>query len=122
MRRLRRRPGRSRGICGVGLSCGNAGNSGGDEGAAEFGEHVFERGFGLLVVPGLRGVPAGDVVGVVAVEGVPDGHEALDEESERHGPFDGALERATTIPATTRRFPRPILAGPCAAPSWVQKA
>ena len=43
---------------GVGLIWGNARKSGGDEAAAEFGEHVFEGGFGLVVIPGLGGVAA----------------------------------------------------------------
>ena len=40
---------------GVGPIWGNRRKSGGDEGAAELGEHVLEGGLGLLVVPGLAG-------------------------------------------------------------------
>ena len=54
-----------------GVCPGTLGNSGGDEDAAELGEHVLEGGFGLGVVPGL-GVAAGGGAGVVvAVPGVP---------------------------------------------------
>ena len=63
---------------GVGLSCGNACNSCCDKGSAEFGEHVFEGDVVLVRVPGL-GVASGvEVVGVVAVQRVPDDDEAVD--------------------------------------------
>jgi hypothetical protein len=51
---------------GVGPFWGNRGKSGSDEGAPELGAHVLEGGFGLVGVPGLGGVAAGEVVGVVA--------------------------------------------------------
>src|SRR5271166_4998939 len=67
---------------GVGSIWCGARKSSGDEGAAELGEHVFEGGFGLVVVPGLGGVAAGEVVGVVAGQRVPDDHQGLHEEPE----------------------------------------
>ena len=70
MRRLRRRPVCSRGICRGRVVLGvNAGNSGCDKGSAEFGEHVLERGL-PLGVPGLVGDPGGEVVAMVAVQRV----------------------------------------------------
>jgi hypothetical protein len=42
-----------------------------------------------VVVPGFGGVAAGEVIGVVTEQRVPDGHEGLDQEPERHGAFDG---------------------------------
>ena len=77
MRRLRRRPVRSRGICGDRAELVNARNSCCDKGSAELGEHVFEGGVVLVGVPGLVGAAAGEVVGVVAVQRVPDDDEAV---------------------------------------------
>ena len=51
------------------MSCVNACNSCCDKCSAEFGEHVFEGGFVLVGVPGLVAAAAGEVVGVVAVQG-----------------------------------------------------
>jgi hypothetical protein len=52
------------------LTWANHGKSVCDEGLAELGEHVLERGFGFGVVPRL-GLPADShVIGVVAVQGV----------------------------------------------------
>jgi hypothetical protein len=66
------------------------GNSGRDKGAAELGEHVFEGGFGLGVVPGL-GVAAGGGAGpVVAVPGVADDDQGAGEQGGRDGALDGA--------------------------------
>src|SRR5574337_1594179 len=76
---------------GVGPIWRSRGKSGGDEGAAELGEHVFEGGFGPLVVPGFGGVAAGEVVGMVAGHRVPDDHQGLHEEPEWHGALDGTL-------------------------------
>ncbi len=44
--------------------------SGGDEDAAELGEHVGGGGVGLGAVPGPAGAVGGDVVGLVAGGGV----------------------------------------------------
>ena len=74
------------------MSCGNSGNLCCDKGSAEFGEHVFERGLVLVPVPGLCAAAGVEVVGVVAVQGVPDDDEAVDDESEGDGAFDCALE------------------------------
>src|SRR5262249_15428591 len=41
------------GLFGGGVRGGTRGNSGGDHGAAQLGEHVFEGGLGLGVIPGL---------------------------------------------------------------------
>ena len=74
-------------MLGCGVCAGTLGNAGGDQDAAELGEHVFEGGFGLGVVPGL-GVAAGGGAGpVVAVPGVPDDDQGAGEQGER----DGAL-------------------------------
>ena len=78
------------GLLGGGVCAGTLGNAGGDQGAAELGEHVFEGGFGLGVVPGL-GVAAGGGAGpVVAVPGVPDDDQGAGEQGERDGALDGA--------------------------------
>ena len=54
----------------IGLSCGNARNSGCDKGSAEFGEHVFEGGLVFVWVPGLDLAACGEVVSVVSVQRV----------------------------------------------------
>ena len=102
MRRQRRRPVRSRGICGGRVDCGNACNSCCDKCSAELGEHVFEGGFVLVGVPGLVAAAAGEVVGVVAVQRVPDDDEAVNAEAQRHGAFHGALQalRAWPMPSS----------------------
>jgi hypothetical protein len=54
------------------VSSATAGKSGGDQGAAQFDEHVLEGGLGLGPVPGLRAAAVVDVSRVVAVARVPD--------------------------------------------------
>src|SRR4029077_13231563 len=72
------------------LSCGNTRNSRCDKGSAELGDHVLEGWGGLGGVPGLLVAAAGEVVAVVAVQGVPDDDEAVDAELERNGALDRA--------------------------------
>src|SRR5215470_17734240 len=73
------------GLCGGGGCGGTRGNAGGDEGAAELGEHVFEGGFGLGGIPGLGGAAGGDVGGVVAVAGVPGDDQGVGQQGEGDG-------------------------------------
>ena len=79
-------------FAGIGLSCVNARNSCCDKGSAELGEHVFEGDVVLVRVPGLIGAAAGEVVGVVAVQRVPDDDEAVDAEAQWHGALHRALQ------------------------------
>src|SRR5580692_7242382 len=58
--------------------------------AAELGEHVLEGGFGLGAVPGLGVAAGGDGGGVVAVAGVPDDDQGVQEQGERDGALDSA--------------------------------
>jgi hypothetical protein len=77
-------------LLGCGTCGGTLGNAGGDQDAAELGEHVLEGGFGLGGVPGL-GVAAGGGAGaVVAVPGVPYDDQCVDEQGERDGALDSA--------------------------------
>jgi len=77
---------------GIGLSCVNARNSCCDKASAKLGEHVFEGDVVLVRVPGLIGAAAGEVVGVVAVQRVPDDDEAVDAEAQWHGALHRALQ------------------------------
>jgi len=63
---------------------------GGDEDAAELGEHVGGGRLGLGGVPGRAGAVIGDVGGVVPGGGVPGGGDGLAGELERDGALDGA--------------------------------
>jgi len=78
------------GLLGCGLSLGTLGNPGGDQGAAQCGEHVLEGGGGLAAVPGLAGAAGGDGLPAVAVAGVPGDDQGAGEQGERDGPLDGA--------------------------------
>src|SRR6266511_3505764 len=64
--------------------------SGGDEDAAELGEHVCGGGVGLGAVPGPAGAVGGDVVGVVAGGGVPADRQGQAGQAEGDGPLDCA--------------------------------
>jgi hypothetical protein len=77
-------------LLGCGVCVGTLGNAGGDQDAAELGEHVLEGGFGLGVVPGLGVAAGGDAGGVVAVPGVPGDDQGAGEQGERDGALDGA--------------------------------
>src|SRR3984957_1837877 len=78
------------GLLGCGVCAGTLGNAGGDQDAAELGEHVLEGGFGLGVVPGLGVAAGGDAGPVVAVAGVPGDDQGAGEQGERDGALDGA--------------------------------
>ena len=86
------------------MSCGNAGNSGCDKCSAEFGEHVFEGDVVLVRVPGLIGAAAGEVVGVVAVQRVPEDDEAVDAAAQWHGAFHGALQAVAGLADAEQLF------------------
>lgn len=60
------------GWLGCEVCAGTLGNAGGDQDTAELGEHVFEGGLGLGVVPGLGTAAGGDAGRAVAVLGVSD--------------------------------------------------
>ena len=77
-------------MLGCGVRGGTPGNAGGDEDAAELGEHVLEGGFGLGVVPGLGAAAGGGAGVVVAVPGVPGDDQGVGEQGERDGALDGA--------------------------------
>jgi hypothetical protein len=72
------------------VCAGTLGNSGGDKGAAELGEHVFEGWFGLGVIPGLCAAAGVDAGRGVAVPGVPGDDQGAGEQGERDGALDGA--------------------------------
>jgi len=95
-------------LLGCGVCGGTLGNAGGDQDAAELGEHVLEGGFGLGGVPGL-GVPAGGDAGrVVAVPGVPGDDQGAGEQGERDDALDGAAGAvAIAIAVPGRRGPLP---------------
>src|SRR5215475_2374495 len=78
------------GLLGGGVCAGSRGNSGGDHGAAELGEHVLEGGLGLGCVPGLVVAAGGEGVPGAAVPGVPGDDEGGDDQGERDGALDGA--------------------------------
>jgi len=78
------------GLLGGGVCAGTRGNSGGDHGAAQLGEHVLEGGLGLGCVPGLVVAAGGEGVPGVAVPGVPGDDEGADDQGERDGALDGA--------------------------------
>src|SRR4029450_7076963 len=61
---------------------------GGDQDSTQLDDHVLVVGLGLGAVPRCVGAALGGDVGVVAVQGVPDDHEALGDQSERDGSFD----------------------------------
>ena len=77
------------------LGCGWSGGlwekSGGDELAAEGGEHVEGGGFGFGAVPGCGGSAVCGVGGGVAVQGVPEDQQGVAEQPEHDGAFDGFL-------------------------------
>jgi hypothetical protein len=77
------------GLLGGGVCAGTRGNSGGDHGAAQLGEHVLEGGLGLGCIPGLVVAAGGEGVPGVAVPGVPGDDEGGDQ-GERDGALDGA--------------------------------
>ena len=96
------------GLLGRGSCGGTLGNAGGDQDAAELGEHVLEGGFSLGAVPGL-GMPAGGDAGrVVAMPGIPGDDQGVDEQRERDGALDGAagaiagLARAQDVAASAK--------------------
>lgn len=77
------------------VGCGGAGGTwmkpGGDEQPAEFDDHVEVGRFGFGGVPGCVSAAGGDVVVVIGGgEGVPAGDQAVGDESEGDGAFDGA--------------------------------
>jgi hypothetical protein len=78
------------GLLGCGVCGGTLGNAGGDQDAAELGEHVLEGGLALGGVPGLGVAAGGDADAVVAVSGVPHDDQCVDEQGERDGALDGA--------------------------------
>src|SRR5215470_1944132 len=78
------------GLLGGGVCAGTRGNSGGDHGAAQLGEHVLEGGLGLGCVPGLVVAAGGEGVPGVAVPGVPGDDEGGHDQGERDGALDGA--------------------------------
>ena len=87
-RRLRRRPERSHVIDRGRFDLGEPQKTVQRSGLCEFDDHVLERGFGLGAVPRLGLTAVGDVVGVVAVQGVPDDDDGLHQHPERHGALD----------------------------------
>ncbi|WP_239313739.1 hypothetical protein, partial [Frankia sp. Cj3] len=55
----------------------NRGKSGCDQGSAQLDDHVFEGWFGLAALPRLS-EPAGEhVLGLLAVQGIPDDDQGL---------------------------------------------
>lgn len=74
------------------MCCGNAANLCCDKGSAELDQHVFEGRLVLGAIPGLGGAAPGEVVAMVAIQGVPEYDEAVDGELERHGAFDRELQ------------------------------
>src|SRR5215471_13658292 len=78
------------GLLGGGVCAGTRGNSGGDHGAAQLGEHVLEGGLGLGAVPGLVTAARGEGVPGVAVPGVPGDDQGADDQGKWHGALDGA--------------------------------
>jgi hypothetical protein len=64
----------------------------------------WKEGSVLVVYPGLAGAAVGDVVGMVAVQGVPDDHQAHGEHAERDGALDRLLEVVAGLPDTQRPF------------------
>ena len=77
-------------MLGGGPGLGTFGNPGGDQGAAQCGEHVLEGRPGFAAVPGLAGAAVGDGLPAVAVPGVPGDDQGVDEQGERDGALDGA--------------------------------
>jgi hypothetical protein len=77
-------------LLGCGVCSGTLGNARGYQDVAELGEHVLEGGFGLGVVPGLGVAACGDAGRAMAVPGVPDDDQGVDEQRERDGALDGA--------------------------------
>src|SRR5450759_1922624 len=65
---------------------------GGDDDATELGEHVEDRGLGLLPVPRGQLSRRCDVVGVVSGGGIPADSEGVYGERERDGAFDGGAQ------------------------------
>lgn len=88
---------------GCGWSGGGGQKSGGDDLVAECGEHVQGGGFGLGPVPRRGGPAMCGVGGGVAVAGVPDDEQAVAEQPERHGAFDGCGD-AVAACSTPRMF------------------
>src|SRR5262249_33566358 len=84
-------PGQADGLdfCWGGLVGVSGSESGGDEDAAELGEHVGGGGVGLGAVPGSACAGGGDVVGVVACGGVPADRQRRAGQAERDGPLNG---------------------------------
>ena len=82
--------------CGWSGGCGE--KSGGDDLAAEAGEHVQGGRFGLRPVPRRRGPAVCDVGAGVAVQGVPDDEQAVAEQPEGDGPFDGLGDPVAGLP------------------------
>ena len=64
---------------------------GGDDGSAELGEHVGERGLGLGGVLGLAFALGGEVGRVVAVQGVSDDGDRVAAQAEPNGAAHGVL-------------------------------
>jgi TnpA family transposase len=91
---------------GVILTWAYAGNADGDQFIAQRGSHVGGRGRHLGCVPGAAAAALLDRGGGVAGDGVPDDHQGLDEERERHRTLHG-LRRAVAGVAS----PGELLAG-----------
>jgi hypothetical protein len=85
-------------LLGCGWCSGTLGNAGGDQDAAELGEHVLEGGLCLGGVPGLGVAAGGDAGRAVAVPGVSGDDQGVDEQGERDGALDGAAGPAAGLP------------------------
>jgi hypothetical protein len=68
--------------------------------SAELGEHVFEGRLGLGPIPRLGESTVVGVIGVMAVQGIPNHDQGLDQHPERDGPLDGVLDPVTGLPDT----------------------
>jgi hypothetical protein len=87
--RLGGRPGFRRRWPGLGWAGGQ--KSGGDDDAAQLGEHVGEGRLGLGGVPGGSPTPVGEVGAVVAVQGAPEHGDRVAVQAERDGAAHGVL-------------------------------
>ena len=73
---------------------------GDDQGLAQLGDHVVEGRLGLGPVPRLAELAVEGVVGVVAVRGIPNDDQGLDQHPERDRALDGVLDPVAGLPDT----------------------